>query len=212
MNDATRGESGQPVILAEVAQAVGGKLSAAAEQQADCSLTLAERMIPDIDAQYRGTYQATLSPDGKRLAFVGNGLDGTRRIWLRGSDSLETRPLDGTEDTNRFTFSTTGDVIYFTVEHKLKGVVVDGGLPFDIATLANAANHLSASSTGSVLVTSDKEVVLVSKPGTNPLSVMKVGDQRDDLGLVVDIHAGDRCLAGLRLNLGLPLCRSRLWI
>ena len=139
-------------------------------------------MIPDIEAQHRGAYNPTLSPDGKRLAFLGAGLDGTWRVWLRRSDSLEARPLDGTGNTDDFTFSTTGDVIYFTVERKLKGVVVDGGLPFDIVTLSNTVNHLSASSTGSVLVTSEKEVVLVSKPGTNPLSVMKVGDPKDETG------------------------------
>ena len=38
-----------------------------------------------------------LSPDGKRLAFLGTGTDGRFRLWERSLGSLETRPINGTE-------------------------------------------------------------------------------------------------------------------
>ena len=41
----------------------------------------------------------TLSPDGRKLAFSAVGSDGVARVWLRFMDSLEVRPLPGTETT-----------------------------------------------------------------------------------------------------------------
>ena len=41
----------------------------------------------------------TLSPDGRKLAFSAVGSDGVARVWIRFMDSLEVRPLPGTETT-----------------------------------------------------------------------------------------------------------------
>jgi serine/threonine protein kinase len=38
-----------------------------------------------------------LSPDGRHLAFAAIGSDGIQRIWLRALDSLEAKPIIGTE-------------------------------------------------------------------------------------------------------------------
>ncbi len=58
-----------PEILAE--RYLDRKLSAAAEQQADCSITLAERMIPDIDALgLRDLYQGIDLPLASVLAHM----------------------------------------------------------------------------------------------------------------------------------------------
>jgi hypothetical protein len=39
----------------------------------------------------------SISPDGKHLAFIAVS-DNVRRIWIRSLDSLEARPLPGTDD------------------------------------------------------------------------------------------------------------------
>ena len=39
----------------------------------------------------------SLSPDGRHLAFFGRGSDGVVRLWIRTMDSLEVRPLLGSE-------------------------------------------------------------------------------------------------------------------
>jgi serine/threonine protein kinase/Tol biopolymer transport system component len=44
-----------------------------------------------------GANGTALSPDGRQLAFAGIGSDGVRRLWVRSLDSLEARPLAGTE-------------------------------------------------------------------------------------------------------------------
>jgi Tol biopolymer transport system component len=40
-----------------------------------------------------------LSPDGRLLAFSARGPDGVSSLWIRSLDSLEARPLEGTETT-----------------------------------------------------------------------------------------------------------------
>jgi Tol biopolymer transport system component len=41
--------------------------------------------------------QFAVSPDGRHLVFAGTGADGILRLWLRSFDSVETKPLLGTE-------------------------------------------------------------------------------------------------------------------
>ena len=45
-----------------------------------------------------GSLNFALSPDGRRACFLAPGPDGRRLIWIRALDSLETRPLPGTEN------------------------------------------------------------------------------------------------------------------
>lgn len=42
----------------------------------------------------------SVSPDGKWVLLLAKGKDGITRIWLRGMDSVEVRPLAGTETEN----------------------------------------------------------------------------------------------------------------
>jgi Tol biopolymer transport system component len=51
---------------------------------------------PSIRMAESGAF--ALSPDGRRLAFIGTGADGRFQIWERSLDSLEPRPVNGTED------------------------------------------------------------------------------------------------------------------
>ena len=39
----------------------------------------------------------TISPDGRRLAFVASGSDGKRLLWVRELDSTDSKPLPGTD-------------------------------------------------------------------------------------------------------------------
>ena len=47
--------------------------------------------------EFGGPGNFGLSPDGRHLAFVGLGSDGIARLWIRAMDSLEVRPLPGSE-------------------------------------------------------------------------------------------------------------------
>ena len=78
--------------------------------------------------------QFSLSPDGKRLVFAGAGADGVMRLWLRALDSLETRPLAGT-DTDvvdlipPMFWSPDSRFVAYDNRGQLKRLDVNGGAP-----------------------------------------------------------------------------------
>ncbi|MEP6473438.1 MAG: protein kinase, partial [Gemmatimonadota bacterium] len=71
-----------------------------------------------------------LSPDGSRLAFVGDSLS---RIWIKRRDALEPVVLQGTEHGGSPTFSPDGQWLAYTAEHHLKKIRVEGGASITIA-------------------------------------------------------------------------------
>ena len=84
-----------------------------------------------VTAPEGGTIGATmmaLSPDGRQLALLASGKGGSSQLWIRALDSLEARPLPGTENAifpfwspdSRFLAFTSGD-------RKLKKIEVSGG-------------------------------------------------------------------------------------
>ncbi|NQT02437.1 MAG: serine/threonine-protein kinase [Planctomycetes bacterium] len=71
------------------------------------------------------------SPDGQCLAYVEEGSDGRRKIYVRELDKFEARPLPGTEGAISPFFSPDGQWLGY-VDHfqrKLKKVSVKGGEP-----------------------------------------------------------------------------------
>jgi Tol biopolymer transport system component len=69
-----------------------------------------------------------LSPDGTRLAYVATQT-GTEQLYLRAMDSLEARPIPGTEGATGPFFSPDGQWLGFFASGKLKKVSVNGGTP-----------------------------------------------------------------------------------
>jgi Tol biopolymer transport system component/predicted Ser/Thr protein kinase len=73
-----------------------------------------------------------LAPDGTQLAYVAGG-----KIYLRALDTLEAKPLTGTEGAFSPFFSPDGQWIGFFANGKLKKVAVNGGA---VLTLCDAVN------------------------------------------------------------------------
>ena len=80
-----------------------------------------------------------LSPDGKDLAYVEEGSDGRRKIYLRGLDEFEAVPLPGTEGAISPFFSPDGEWIGYSdhFQRKLKKVPVKGGDPIILTESMN---------------------------------------------------------------------------
>ena len=74
-----------------------------------------------------------LSPDGSRLAFLGDTLF---RIWVKRRDTLDAVPLAGTEGASSPTFSPDGQWIAYVADGHLKKVRADGGVSITIADSA----------------------------------------------------------------------------
>jgi hypothetical protein len=85
----------------------------------------------------------TVSPDGRRLVFIGTGVDGAPRLWIRSLDSLEARPVSGTE--NEVGFNTTafwsadGRSIGFYADGRVKKIDSLGGVPQVVCTVPSVS-------------------------------------------------------------------------
>jgi serine/threonine-protein kinase len=82
-----------------------------------------------------------LSPDGTHLAYVARQ-GGTQQLYLRAMDSLESKPIPGTQGGVSPFFSPNGQWVGFFAGGKLKKVSVSGGAA---VTLGNAVVPVGAS-------------------------------------------------------------------
>ena len=69
----------------------------------------------------------SLSPDGSQLAYVAEPPTGSRRIVVRAMNELDAKPLPGTEQAIRPSFSPDGEWIAFTVANRLRKIPAAGG-------------------------------------------------------------------------------------
>jgi serine/threonine protein kinase len=117
-----------------------------------------------------------LSPDGRKLAFVGIGEDGQRRVWVRSLDTLEARPLPGTEGVSYNPFwSPDSRFIGFYAQGKLKKIDIAGGpavalcdTPFSILNGAWSPDH-------QIVFGSRNGLYQVSASGGSPIAIATDG-------------------------------------
>jgi serine/threonine protein kinase/Tol biopolymer transport system component len=88
-----------------------------------------------------GGLALALTPDGTHLAYVA-AQGGTQQLYLRALDSLEAKPIPGTEGAVNPFFSPDGQWLGFFAGGKLKKVSVNGGAAL---TLGDAVNPGGAS-------------------------------------------------------------------
>jgi Tol biopolymer transport system component len=74
-----------------------------------------------------------LSPDGAKLAFVGDSLG---RLWVKRRDQLDPTPLPGTEHASNAVFSPDGNWIAYIAEGRLRKIRADGGASITLADSA----------------------------------------------------------------------------
>ena len=96
-----------------------------------------------------------LSPDGRQLAFLGTGSDGIVRLWIRAMDSLDIRPVAGSETAANappFFWSPDGRFIAFDAGGALKRVSATGGLAQTICELPATAIGGSWNRAGEIIL------------------------------------------------------------
>jgi eukaryotic-like serine/threonine-protein kinase len=70
----------------------------------------------------------SVSPDGRRVAFIATSADGQARLWVRSLDTLQVRPLDGTEGASGWPFwSPDSNFLAYGTGGKLLKIDVSGG-------------------------------------------------------------------------------------
>jgi eukaryotic-like serine/threonine-protein kinase len=109
-------------------------------------------------AELAGPGNFSLSPDGRHLAFYGLGADGVLRLRLRSMDTLDVRPLPGTElpvgtpGVPPFWSPDSKFMAFQGVDFKLKKLDVSGGLPQTLCDLPGVAVGGSWNRDGDIIV------------------------------------------------------------
>ncbi len=90
-----------------------------------------------VTAPEKGAFDfgIALSPDGKNLAFLAAGADGRWRLWVRPLDSVEAKPLIGTENGKFPFWSPEGGRIGFFAGNKLRKIDLSSG---EVLTICDA--------------------------------------------------------------------------
>jgi serine/threonine protein kinase len=83
-------------------------------------------LLAPEDGRIRAEQGLALSPDGTMLAMMAEKGD-TTQIWVRATDSLSARPLEGTENARLPFWSPDGNHLGFFADGKLKRIPVVGG-------------------------------------------------------------------------------------
>ena len=135
---------------------------------------------PSIRSTDSGSFG--LSPDGHRLVFIGTGADGRFRMWERSLDSLDTRPISGTEgevaSNSTLFWSPDGRSIGFYSDGSVRRISREGGVAEVVCKVSgvgvggtwNSAGDIVVGSTASGLVrcpASGGEATPVSQGGSN---------------------------------------------
>src|SRR5688572_28634246 len=97
-----------------------------------------------------------LSPDGRRIAFIGTGADGRFRMWERSLDSLEIRPISGSEGevaaNSTLFWSPDGTSIGFYSDGAVKRIARDGGVAEIVCKVSGVAVGGTWSPAGDIVV------------------------------------------------------------
>jgi Tol biopolymer transport system component len=111
--------------------------------------------IPPPPEQSFGIYLA-VSPDGRKVAFTGQGSDGIIRLWVRDLSTLEARLLPGTEIGSGFGspfWSPDGRFLAYSDGTRLKKVDATGASPpVTITEIRGGAVGLGAWSTAGIII------------------------------------------------------------
>jgi len=117
-----------------------------------------------------------ISPDGRELAVVAAEAGGPSRVWVRSFETMEMRPLDGTEGAIETVFwSPDSRFIAFWAQGKLKKIKSSGGPPL---TICDATSVLGGdwNRDSQVVFGSVHGVMQVAASGGSPLAITTTGE------------------------------------
>ena len=128
-----------------------------------------------------------ISPDGRKLVIVAAGPDGTTRLWIRSLDSLELRPLPGTEtvpDIPPPFWSPDSRYVAFDAVGKLKRVdVVAGGPPQTLCDVSAPVVGGSWNRDDTIIFAANLEtIVRIPASGGTPTPVTALDASRKEAG------------------------------
>ncbi len=159
---------------------------------------------PDLRLSAYGSF--ALSPNGRLLAYFAANPDGVYHLWIRSQESLEARPVPGTDtvETSRAGsprppfWSPDSRFVAYGFNGKLVKVdVVAGGLPQTVCTIPDAATGGSWNAAGIMLLGNNQGGLLkVSSEGgvPSPATVVDTASKERNHGFPVFLPDGKHFL------------------
>jgi len=111
--------------------------------------------------------QLAVSADGRTIAFIGYAENGTTRVYIRGVDELEPRPIAGTEGAQSPVFSPDGQWIAYWANGSLYKMAVGGGTAVPITAL-QAPSGISWGRGGLIAASINNTLVTIPATGGEP--------------------------------------------
>jgi hypothetical protein len=133
-----------------------------------------------VRAPFEGFDHATLSPDGRLIAFIAHTQSGKRSIWIRALQSLSATALPGTDDALQLFWAPNSASIGFFAEGKLKRIEASGGPPQVLTDAPNPAGG-TWNGDGVILFTPSQYVVIhrIAATGGAVTAATKLGPKED---------------------------------
>jgi eukaryotic-like serine/threonine-protein kinase len=124
-----------------------------------------------------------VSPDGRTTAFVAEGADAVRHLWIRPLEDLSSRLLPGTEGAMFPFWSPDSRFIAFFADGKLKKIDITGGRPLTICDAANGRGG-SWNQYGDIIFAAQAASALFRVPdaGGIPEQLTSIDDQPAGVG------------------------------
>jgi Tol biopolymer transport system component/predicted Ser/Thr protein kinase len=165
------------IVLVVVVVAAFSFLRPVAEQT-----MLQMEIIPPEGVKFVSTISPfALSPDGRRVAFLGTGKDGKRMLWVRPIDSSTAVVVAGTENAEVPFWSPDSRWIGFSANGKLQKVdVVGRGQPQVICDIEGRAGGTWNSDGVIVFDQGDKPLLRVTASGGTPTPILKLDAARQE--------------------------------
>jgi serine/threonine protein kinase/Tol biopolymer transport system component len=115
------------LIIAVITSIVTWNLKPSAPATPNPVTRLTVALPPGRELALVNSPPVAFSPDGRQLVYEGRNGGGALQLYLRFMDSLEGKPISGTEGASMPFFSPDGQWVGFFAEGKLKKVTITGG-------------------------------------------------------------------------------------
>ncbi len=132
-----------------------------------------------------------MSPDGSKLAFIVQGMDGQPTVWIRSLDSVEMRKLAGTEGAGALAWSPDSRNLAFARSGKISKIDVTGGTPETICSYSGPMYGLAWNQKDVILFSTGTAINRVNSSGSEVVPLTQIDPKRNDLGVAGPVFLQD---------------------